>query len=489
MSRVNNDPVKPFLKWAGGKYKSSKIIEHFLPEHIRRSKSIEHYFEPFVGGGGLFFYLSNNYSIKHAYINDINKELVLTYNVIKNDVDSLIGYLEDLQKYFIPLSIDDRKVFYFDIRKEFNKNLIDFDYDNYSENHIIRASQVIFMNKTCFNGLFRVNKNAEFNVPMGRYKNPTILDESNLKKVSLVLKNTEIHNGNYSYIEELIEDNSLIYFDPPYKPLTKTSSFTSYSENHFGDLEQIELAKFCQKISNEKTYIILSNSDPKNVDVSDNFFDDLYSQFRIHRIKVPRSINSNANKRGKISEILVTNNYDYWCRDYMIHIDKKEIENTFRDVKFIEEPKVPFPQADKFQRIICICEHLLGGEMSGDEITELNEFTSRQKDYYTNAAIYLSLIEKFNKGKKKFYKLSDRGKFIFELNEYQRDLELCKCLFEHSLFHHVFDDYFSGKDINLDIIVEMMHDHQLYNVNSSQLYKRRGKTVLSWFNWVIDHFE
>lgn len=310
MSHRNSGPIKPFLKWAGGKYRSSKIIEQFLPKHIKKSKVIDHYFEPFIGGGGLYFYLNSNYSIKKAYINDINKELMVTYNVIKNDVDALIGYLAEFQENF-PSSQDDRKSFYGDIRKKFNTDLIDFDYDNYSEKHIIRASQVIFMNKTCFNGLFRVNKKGEFNVPIGRYKEPKILDEANLRNVSRVLKNTEINNGDYSYIKDLIEDESLIYFDPPFRPLTKTSSFTSYSTSPFTDFEQEKLAKFCQEISTEKRYIILSNSDPKNVDESDNFFDDLYRGFKIHRISVARSINSDGNKRGKISEILVTNNYDY----------------------------------------------------------------------------------------------------------------------------------------------------------------------------------
>lgn len=311
MSHSNNDLIKPFLKWAGGKYRSSKVIEQFLPKSIKKSKVIDHYFEPFVGGGGLFFYLSNNYSIKHAYLNDINKELILTYNVVKNDVDALIGYLDDMQKHFVSLNQEDRKLFYLDIRKEFNNNLVEFNYNNYSEDHVIRASHVIFMNKTCFNGLFRVNKKGEFNVPMGRYKKPKILDKSNLINVSRVLKNTDINNDDYSYFEDLIQDNSLIYFDPPFRPLSKTSSFTSYSENHFGDSEQIELAEFYKNISDENRFIILSNSDPKNVDDSDNFFDDLYSEFTIHRIAVPRSINSNANKRGKICEILVTNNYEY----------------------------------------------------------------------------------------------------------------------------------------------------------------------------------
>ena len=293
------------------KYKSSKIIEEYLPLSIKKSKSIDHYFEPFIGGGGLFFYLSNKYSIKHAYINDINKDLILTYNVIKNDVNPLITYLDDLQKTFIPLNHNGRKSFYLNIRNKFNKSLENFDYENYSEEHIIRASQVIFMNKTCFNGLFRVNKNGKFNVPMGRYKKPTILNKSNLINVSEKLENTQIHNGDYSYIKDLIVDNSLIYFDPPFRPLSKTSSFTSYSQNPFGDLEQEKLAKFCHDISGEKRYIILSNSDPWNVDKSDMFFDELYFDFDIHRIEVPRSINSNGDKRGKISELLITNNYEY----------------------------------------------------------------------------------------------------------------------------------------------------------------------------------
>ena len=173
----------------------------------------------------------------------------------------------------------------------------------------------------------------------------------------------------------------------------------------------------------------------------------------------------------------------------MICIDKKEIENILDKVGFIEEPKVPFPQADSFIRIICICEYLLKGDMSANEIIELNKFTSRQKDYYTNAGIYLSLIEKYKKGNKIFYKLSDRGKFIFKLIEYERDLELCKCLFEHTVFHHVFSVYLLENEINLNMVVEIMYDHELYNLNNPQVYRRRGKTVLSWINWVINHFE
>lgn len=173
----------------------------------------------------------------------------------------------------------------------------------------------------------------------------------------------------------------------------------------------------------------------------------------------------------------------------MIRIDKKEIESILDEVTFIKEPKVPFPQADTFTRIICICEHLLNDDMSADEIIELNKFTSRQKDYYTNAGIYLSLIEKYKVEKKVFYKLSDRGKLIFELNEYERDLELCKCLFEHTVFHNVFSVYLLDNEINLKEVIEIMHNHNLYNINNTQIYRRRGKTVLSWIKWIIAHFE
>ena len=173
----------------------------------------------------------------------------------------------------------------------------------------------------------------------------------------------------------------------------------------------------------------------------------------------------------------------------MIRIEKKEIVNVLNDVSFIDEPKVPFPQADTFTRIICICEHLLYEDLSANDVIELNKFTSRQKDYYTNAARYLSLIEKYKDEKKVFYKLSDRGRFIFELNEYERDLELCRCLFEHTVFHHVFSVYLLENEINLSTVIEIMYEHDLYNVNNSQLYRRRGKTVLSWINWIIGHFE
>lgn len=185
--------------------------------------------------------------------------------------------------------------------------MIDFDYNVYDEESVIRASYIIFMNKTCFNGLFRVNRNGEFNVPHGRYKTPLICDKENLIEVSKVLKNVDIRNASYLDSEELINENSLVYLDPPYRPLSKTSSFTSYSSGDFNDNDQIELANYYKRISDKGAYAILSNSDPHNVDVNDNFFDDLYKDFTIERINANRSINSNADKRGPINELLIRN--------------------------------------------------------------------------------------------------------------------------------------------------------------------------------------
>ncbi len=299
--------AKPFLKWAGGKTQLLSTIEDRFPSEIKKSLKIKKYFEVFVGGGAVYFYLMNKYDVKKSYLYDINQELILTYNAIKNNPKELIKLLSDLQEEYIPLEHEDRKNYYLDIRKDFNKDLKEFDFDSYSDAHIVRASQVIFMNKTCFNGLFRLNKSGEFNVPHGRYKNPLICDENNIKAASKILKNTKIINGNYFESENLIDDNSLVYLDPPYRPLSKKSSFTTYAGFEFTDEHQIELAEFYKRISDKGAKAILSNSDPKNEDIADNFFDDLYKDFNIERIQAKRSINSNGKKRGLINEILVTN--------------------------------------------------------------------------------------------------------------------------------------------------------------------------------------
>jgi DNA adenine methylase len=298
---------KPFLKWAGGKSQLLTTIENSLPNEIKKSRKIDKYFEIFVGGGALYFHLMNNYEIKNSYLYDINPELILTYNVIKNNPKELIKLLSELQENYVPLEEDERKEYYLNIRSKFNEDLKEFNFDNYSDAHVVRASQIIFMNKTCFNGLFRLNKKGEFNVPHGRYKNPLICDKKNIIAVNKTLKHTKITCGNYDDSEDLIDENSLIYLDPPYRPLSKQSNFTTYAGFEFTDDDQIKLGNFYKRISNKGAKAILSNSDPKNENTDDNFFDDLYKDFKIDRVQAKRSINSNAKKRGLINEILVTN--------------------------------------------------------------------------------------------------------------------------------------------------------------------------------------
>lgn len=298
--------AKPFLKWAGGKTQLINEIETRLPQDIKKTRKIKKYFEPFLGGGAVFFYLKCNYKMKKAYLYDINKELILVYQTVKNDYENLINELEYIEEKFIPLEHADRKDFYLNIRKKFNESLQEFEFEKYSDEFVTRASYTIFLNKTCFNGLFRVNKKGEFNVPMGKYKNPKICDHHNLQQCSDALKTAKIYNSSFKKSEELIDENSLVYLDPPYRPINKTSHFTSYSEHEFMDKEQKELAEYFERIS-KKANAILSNSDPKNEDESDNFFDDLYSNFRIDRVLAKRFINSNASKRGAINEIIVTN--------------------------------------------------------------------------------------------------------------------------------------------------------------------------------------
>lgn len=198
--------IKPFLKWAGGKSQIINNIDENLPKELKEGK-IKRYIEPFVGGGAVLFYLLQKYEFKDVIINDINEDLILVYNVVKNDVDSLINELSQIKEEFLSLDDEDRKNFYYGIRGEFNKSKDDKD-----TNTIKRASYFIFLNKTCYNGLYRVNKKGELNVPYGRYKNPKIFDENNLKQASRLLKNVKILCGDFEIIGDYADKNSFVYF-------------------------------------------------------------------------------------------------------------------------------------------------------------------------------------------------------------------------------------------------------------------------------------
>lgn len=307
-----NIQAKSFLKWAGGK---GQLLERFFtlyPTELKSGK-IQNYYEPFIGGGAVFFHIIQNFPVKTAHIYDINEELILTYQVVQKDVGKLIEVLYALKNKYEQLDKNKRIEFYYSIRKEFNKNISKIDFLKYSENWIERAAQIIFLNKTCFNGLFRFNSKGEFNVPAGRYKNPKILDEQNLLKASDLLQLATIKRADFREVEKDILPESFVYFDPPYRPLSSTSGFTSYSKYKFEDKEQKLLADLYKKLNKKGILLMLSNSDPKNINPDDNFFDQLYNDFFIDRIPATRMINSDASKRNVINEIVVRN---YQTRDF-----------------------------------------------------------------------------------------------------------------------------------------------------------------------------
>ncbi|WP_405265075.1 DNA adenine methylase [Methanobrevibacter sp.] len=312
MSKNNtNKNAKPFLKWAGGKKQVKNCIGDILSKKIK-GKRIDNYFEPFLGGGAVFFHLlEEKYKFNNVYLGDINKELILTWKVVQGKPYDLISILEDFSEKYKKKSPECQKKFYYDTRDDFNDSLDGFNYDKLSDEQILRASQMIFLNKTCFNGLYRVNLSGAFNVPMGKYKNPLICDDKNILKVHEALNGVKIYCQDYSKFLDLIDRNSFVYLDPPYLPIKK-NSFTNYDSSGFGVKEQIELSKFCESIDKKGARFILSNSDPKNYDSNCNFFKDHYGILDLKvcnhkKIMVRRSINSKGNKRGPINELLIYN--------------------------------------------------------------------------------------------------------------------------------------------------------------------------------------
>ncbi|ABN52741.1 MAG TPA: DNA adenine methylase [Hungateiclostridium thermocellum] len=293
--------AKPFVKWAGGKGQLLDTFRQYYPSTLIKGY-IRRYIEPFVGGGAVLFEILQKYKVEEAFIFDINEDLINTYVVIKNDVHNLVEYLSDLECKYLNLDEKSRKDMYYDIRDAYNSRAL-----KNNQPDVERAAQFIFLNRTCFNGLYRVNRAGHFNVPSGDYKNPTICDEKNLYAVSSLLQRVHIFVGDYRECAGYVDKDSFVYFDPPYRPLNVTSSFTSYSKFDFTDEDQIQLAKFFSEMNDTGALLMLSNSDPKNENPDDNFFDELYKEFFIHRIKAKRAINSNGSRRGLISELLVTN--------------------------------------------------------------------------------------------------------------------------------------------------------------------------------------
>ena len=304
---MNSLEAKPFLKWAGGKSKLLPEIESRLPQDIKEGK-IKTYIEPFIGGGAVFFYMLSKYKFDNLIISDINKELILTYKVIKNNADELINLLENHDtKYNNLSSLEEKQEFYYYIRDEFNKGKNTINYDAIGKDEINHASFMIFLNKSCFNGLYRENKKGGFNVPFGKKEKVNSFERDNILLVSKALKNTIILNGDFEIVKKYIDKDTFIYMDPPYRPLKDKGSFKDYSKEEFNDDTQIRLNEFCKYINEAGAKFMESNSDPKNIDEEDEFFDELYNDFNIERVKAARSINSKGNGRGKISEIIIKN--------------------------------------------------------------------------------------------------------------------------------------------------------------------------------------
>lgn len=277
----NKEIPHPFLKWVGGKRQVIPQIKKYIPE------SYCQYFEPFIGGGALFFDLEP----KKAYINDINKILISAYKNIKNHPCEIIKKLENLQKLFYEKNNEERKAYFYEIRDDFNNA----EYDSF-----LKTSYIIFLNKTCYNGMYRENSKGKFNVPFGRYKNPKILDKKNILAVSKLLQNVTITDYPFEKAVENAKCGDFIYFDPPYHPLSTTSNFTSYSNDGFTKEDQVRLRDVFKDLDKRGCFVILSNSDTK-------FIREIYKGFTQKIITAARSINCKATGRGKINELLIMN--------------------------------------------------------------------------------------------------------------------------------------------------------------------------------------
>jgi DNA adenine methylase len=290
--------AKPFLKWAGGKTRLIAEIRKNLPENVINKKFT--YIEPFVGGGAvLFWFLDNFPHLERAVVNDINIDLINTYETIKHHPEDIISALEVLQQEYHSLNnaADKKKEYYYHKRDLFNGR---------KQDKTGHSALFIFLNRTCFNGLYRVNSKNRFNVPIGRYEKPTICDRANLLAVSRALQKVELFCGDFEQTVNDAGSNALFYFDPPYRPLSETSNFNFYAQNGFNDEEQVRLKLFCDKLDALGHHWILSNSDVK-AGTDDIFFDDLYAEFTIKRVDAKRSINANPKKRNSLKELLITN--------------------------------------------------------------------------------------------------------------------------------------------------------------------------------------
>ena len=294
------EKAKPFIVWAGGK---TGLLEQFKSLYPRELKAgeITTYIEPFLGGGAVLIELLQNYNFKNVYAFDINIDLINCYKVIKNNVEELIEKLKTKQIEYSLLNQEEQKKYFFEIREEYNSYRITAE-----ETSTKRAVEFILLNKLCFSGLYRVNRKGEFNNSFNSAKSIKI-DEANFRHLSQLFQNVTFIAGDYAESEKYIDQNTFIYFDPPYRPLAKTTGFTKYTKDGFNDNEQIRLCEYYKRLDNKKIKLMLSNSDPKTDDITDNFFEELYKDFYINKVNSQRRISRNTENRGKITELVITN--------------------------------------------------------------------------------------------------------------------------------------------------------------------------------------
>ena len=316
--RIETNIAKPFIKWVGGKGQLLSQLEANFPAELHDEEFT--YIEPFVGGGAMLFFMLRNFvNIKRVVINDINKNLTNAYKVIKDEPEGLIYRLKHIeQQYGNIKDYEEQRTFYLKMRRSFNEEPL---------KPIDKTAILIFLNRTCFNGLYRENAKGFFNVPFGRYANPMICNEEVIYADSELLNryNVEILNGDFKKSVNYMDAYGLnfFYFDPPYRPLSATSSFNTYVKEEFSDNEQRDLANFCRTLSKKANVRwMLSNSDCSSKNPADTFFEDIYSGFDIQRVYASRMVNANASKRGKLTELLV--------RNYTTKPQKEIIDNKYK---------------------------------------------------------------------------------------------------------------------------------------------------------------
>ena len=294
--------AKPFIKWAGGKGQLLGQLDALLPKDLAKIRGLM-YVEPFVGGGAMLFHVLTRYpNIERVVINDLNSDLIATYRAVKTSPQALIAYLGKYQAAYDACANEAaRKAYYLEQRALYNAR---------KANAEASAARFIFLNRTGFNGLYRVNSKGEYNVPFGKAKHPRICDEATLLADSALLQKVEILCGDFEGVSKYLSGKAFLYFDPPYRPLPGSPSFTAYAKEGFNDDQQRRLAAFCRRLDHEGYRWLLSNSDPANTDPSDRFFQNLYAGFEVHKVKATRAINAKGSGRGKITELAIRNYKD-----------------------------------------------------------------------------------------------------------------------------------------------------------------------------------